>query len=219
MRLGKRLLNIFYRPVIAGYLSSERSFEYKSLQLRIPPGVFHPGFFHSTLFLLEIIEERNLQGLKVLELGCGSGLISLYATRAGAIVTASDINVLAVENLSNNAERNRLSLEIVTSDLFENLQQRKFQLMLINPPYYAEDARNDAEKAWYAGRHLEYFQRLFSSLAYHLELQAEVLMVLSEDCDLERIAAIALKYGWQMQEYKRKRRLGEWQIVFRIVKT
>lgn len=60
----------------------------------------------SSLVLAEIMSEYKIQGLKILEIGCGLGLASLVAHRRGADITASDYHPLAplflAENLSLN---------------------------------------------------------------------------------------------------------------------
>ncbi|MFP3982594.1 MAG: class I SAM-dependent methyltransferase [Desulfurivibrionaceae bacterium] len=62
--------------------------------------------WHSSLVLAEIMHEYKIQGLKILEIGCGLGLASLVAHRRGADVTASDYHPMAslflTENLSLN---------------------------------------------------------------------------------------------------------------------
>ena len=60
--------------------------------------------------LTELLAERDLRGVRVLELGCGLGLPSLVAAAAGADVTATDWSPDAVALLARNARRNGLRL-------------------------------------------------------------------------------------------------------------
>lgn len=55
---------------------------------------------------------RELDGLRVLELGCGLGLPSLAAALCGADVLATDWAEDAIELLRRNAERNGLFLRV-----------------------------------------------------------------------------------------------------------
>jgi len=77
------------------------------------PGVFHPGLFFSTKLLIEYISEYDLNDKNILELGAGSGLISVYCAKLKANVTASDINPIAVENINQNAKLNSVNIKVV----------------------------------------------------------------------------------------------------------
>src|SRR6185437_14964132 len=125
-KLGKRILEKTWRPFLSWYLSKERNYKYKNLNLTISPGVFHPGLFFSTKILIEFLEKIPLNGKKVLELGAGSGLISLEITKKGADVIASDISSKAVNNIKENAFKNNIRLNVVQSDLFNSLDNVKF---------------------------------------------------------------------------------------------
>jgi len=67
------------------------------------------------LALAEALPER-LDGMRVVELGCGLGVPSLVAAARGAKVTAVDWAADAIALLRENAARNRLELEAVRAD-------------------------------------------------------------------------------------------------------
>jgi predicted nicotinamide N-methyase len=58
----------------------------------------------------------RLDGVRVVELGCGLGVPSLVAAARGAAVTAVDWAVDAIELLRKNATRNDLTLDAVHAD-------------------------------------------------------------------------------------------------------
>jgi predicted nicotinamide N-methyase len=66
--------------------------------------------------LAEVLAARQWRGARMLELGCGLGLASIVAARAGARVTASDWSQLAIDNLIDNAARNGVELETIVAD-------------------------------------------------------------------------------------------------------
>ena len=134
----------------------------------MPAGVFHPGLFFSSGVLAAEIERRKPAGLCVLDVGCGSGLLSMVAARAGGFVTAIDVNAEAVDATIANATANHLQIEVVQSDLFAAVTGRRFDLVVVNPPYFAKDPVDDTERAWFAGTDLGYFERFFSGLGDHL---------------------------------------------------
>ena len=69
----------------------------------------------SGLALAEALPSR-LDGLAVVELGCGLGVPSLVAAACGANVTAVDWASEAIELLRGNAERNAIALRAVHAD-------------------------------------------------------------------------------------------------------
>lgn len=214
-KLLVRVLHPFLRKWYSAHNSAPRHHRVDGLNLVVLPGVFHPGFFHSTALLAEHIATFDLKGRRFLELGAGTGRVALTAARAGAVVTASDINPKAVENLRINAERNNLSLDVVLSDLFDRLPGH-FDIIAINPPYYRRDPATDAERAFLAGADHQYFRRLFPALAQRVDLGTQVLMVLSADVDLAPIAALARQSGLHFTEVRRKKRWGEAQVIFSV---
>ena len=66
--------------------------------------MFPPHYTISTKILLDYISNLDLKNKTLLELGCGSGIISLFAASKGALVTASDINKKALKALENSAK-------------------------------------------------------------------------------------------------------------------
>ncbi|HEV8273249.1 MAG TPA: methyltransferase, partial [Chitinophagaceae bacterium] len=135
-----RLANTFYKPLLTKYLSKTRGYRYKDIRLRIPPEVFHPGFFFSTRLLINYIKGLEIDNKTFLELGAGSGLISFYAAKRKATVAATDIKPVAVEYLNINSLQNDVAIQIILSDMFKNIPKQNFDLVIINPPYYKRNA-------------------------------------------------------------------------------
>jgi release factor glutamine methyltransferase len=204
----KSVIHFLTKPVrfvLKWYLSKSRNFTYQGITVTVWPGVFHPGFFHSTKFLLGFLENQPVHGKQFLELGCGSGLISIFAARKGALVTASDINPKAVENTHINAKQNQVDVLTIHSDLFDELPQKKWDWIVINPPYYPQSPKTEAEYAWYCGQEYQYFEKLFTGLSGILRPEMRVLMVLSEVCDLDRIFSVAHKYQVTFEKIAEKK--------------
>lgn len=215
-RTFKRMASAILVPLTKWYLRKERVYHKNGLKAVVLPGVFHPGLFSSTNFLLEFLTEHNLNNKSILELGCGTGYLSVAAARAGAVVTASDQSTMAVRNTKLNATQNNVSIEVIHSDLFANISG-VFDWIVINPPYYAMTARNEPELAWHCGEDFEYFRRLFVQLDQHVHNDTFVLMVLTLGCDLEKIFLIARSNGFEFELLKEKRVLfDEKDFLYRI---
>ena len=191
-----------YRRWALRHIRQERVFEHFGLRLRVPPGVFHPGVFFSTPLFVSFLQNVDFQKKKVLDVGTGSGLLALFAARKGGFVTGLDIHPLAVRTALQNAADNGLSLTAVESDLFDALPPQVFDVVLVNPPYYPRAPRSMAEQAFFAGEGLAYFEKLFAQMPRYISPATKVWMVLSEDCDLTRMRALAAAQG-----------LG-WAVVF-----
>lgn len=219
--MRKQLAGIFWRPYVTWYISKPRTFRFRGLTLRIEQGVFHPSFFFSTRYLVEILDgmKNKLPGKTLLELGAGSGLLSLLAARYGAQVTASDLNKTAVVTLIKNAASNNLQVQCIHSDLFQQIPAQCFDYVLINPPYFKKNPATDADLAWYCGENMEYFRRLFSTLASYLGSGSECLMILAENCDLQGIQGIAAAEGFTFHELHRKKIKWEMNYIFSIRRT
>lgn len=188
------LVRLFGKPIRKGvqwYLRKPREFNYGTLKLMVAPGVFHPGFFFSTRFILEFLNKQRLEKQSFLEVGCGSGVISILAAQKGADVTAIDINKKAVANTIENAVRNAVNVQVTTSDLFDKVPSTRFDWIVINPPYYPAEAKTEEEYAWNCGLNHQYFEKLFSGLGYFVTLESKILIVLSDVCDLKTIFGIA----------------------------
>ncbi|WP_207513474.1 methyltransferase [Longitalea luteola] len=212
----KQITTRFYKPLLVKYLSSTRVYTYKGIRLVIPPAVFHPGFFFSTRLLLQYIASLPLKNTSFLELGAGSGLIALYAAREGAMVTATDINSVAVHALEINRQNNRIPLTVIQSDLFMNIPQQAFDLIAINPPYYKKQPTTPAEYAWYCGEQGEYFQQLFRGLENYIHAGSVVLMVLCDGCDITMIKDMAADNGFRLNCVVEKRNWLETNYIFSI---
>lgn len=206
------------KPMVKYYLNKDRMYRYNSIKISVFKGVFHPGMFYSTKILLNYLKEFDLSGKKTLELGAGSGLISVFAAKKMAQVTASDISKAAIENVLKNAEDNNVNVIVIHSNLFENIPDNKFDFIIINPPYYKKKPLTEPEYAWYCGEHSEYFQNLFKEMSRFIHEHSKIIMVLSEDCDLKEINFLAEQNNFAMQLKKKYIRLFEMNYVFEIHK-
>ena len=89
-------------------------------------------------------ETNKIQRPRILDIGTGSGIISITLTceLADANITAVDISEQALEVAKKNAAKLSSEKKIcfLKSDMFENLNKTiKFDLILSNPPYITEE--------------------------------------------------------------------------------
>jgi len=122
---------------------------YKEYCLDIPDNVYLPS--DDTYLLLEAIQD-NIKTKKIdssLEIGVGSGYITLGIYSQISKATVTDINPIVItyiKKLKNTYNLNKL--EIVESNLFKNIVG-KYDLIIFNPPYVPSDKvpkSNELEK-------------------------------------------------------------------------
>ena len=97
-----------------------------------------------------LVMDNIIPGNRVLEIGCGTGIISIYCARMGRTVTCCDISQKALECTEKNAIRNRVSLTILNSSLFSNIDG-KFDTIIFNPPYLPVEDRIEGAEQWNGG--------------------------------------------------------------------
>jgi release factor glutamine methyltransferase len=123
-------------------------FKIDGLTVDAPAGVYHPAPDSSSELFLRNIKAMNPERIaKTLEIGAGCGAISLFiAAKWKAKVTASDISPLAIGAIKKNAEMNGMEINCITSDLFENIKEKDFDLIIFNAPLIDKEPENNIEK-------------------------------------------------------------------------
>jgi len=212
----KRITKPFLNAGLKFYYRKPRKYSYQDIEVLVHPEIFPPHLTLSTKILLDFISELNLKNKTFLELGCGCGIISLLASKKGAVVTASDINKTALDYLGKASEKNNLKIDCIYSNLFENLQGKQFDYIIINPPYYPKKTKSIKEQAWFCGENFEYFKNLFKQLPQFISEENYTYMILSEDCEIEKIKSIASENNIQFETVSETKKAGEINIIFSI---
>lgn len=88
-----------------------------TVTLEVPPTVFGDGLHPTTATCLDLLAGLVRPGLRLLDVGCGSGALSVVAARAGADVTAIDIDPVAVAATVANATANGVAVDASTAPL------------------------------------------------------------------------------------------------------
>ena len=105
--------------------------------IELDPGMaFGTGTHETTRMCIHMLEEYMEKNAEVLDVGCGSGIISIAAAKLGASsVTGVDLDPVAVDVAKDNVSRNKVqnNVEIMYSDITEALDDgRKFDVVIAN---------------------------------------------------------------------------------------
>ncbi len=123
------------------YLLGEQPFH--GLLLQVSPAVLVPRPDTETLvdWALARLSEAHLPAPQVLDLGTGSGAIALaVADRCRhARVTATDVSTEALAVARGNATRLGLAIDTAAGAWWQAVPDRRFDLVVSNPPYIAGD--------------------------------------------------------------------------------
>lgn len=189
--------------------------EVDGLQLVVLPDVFNPKLLRSGAFLAAQLRRAVLvrSGMKVLDLGSGSGACGLAAARRGCGVVAVDINPSAVRCTRINALLNNLEVDVRQGDLFAPVERERFDLVVFNPPYYRGVPRDGLDHAW---RSPDVPERFAAELASHLTPDGCALVVLSSDGDPDMFLRCLTANGLQHEVVARRDFVNEIMTVHKV---
>lgn len=154
-----------------------------SIRIRVPDTVYDVG--EDSILLIESLDVED--GEDVLEIGCGSGVVSLHCAKNGCRVTAVDVNPNAVEAARTNAEANALPLDVRLSDVYGNVDGT-FDLIVFNLPYLPVEETGLMEASWSGGPDgLGPLPRLLDGAGTHLREGGRIAVVVSSLMDGERL--------------------------------
>jgi release factor glutamine methyltransferase len=152
---------------------------YDDLVFEVPTGVYEPR--EDSHLAADVLEEMDLEGKTVLDIGTGCGFLAVVAAAGGADVTATDINQRALDAAGENASTNGYSIETLNTDMFEGIES-KFDVIVFNAPYIpgSRDGRSTEELAWYGGDDgRELVDRFIAEADTYLADDGDVLLVQS----------------------------------------
>ena len=154
--------------------------EYKDgLDMAEDPEVYPPS--EDSILLTESLDIRI--GEKVLEIGTGSGIVSIQCALNGADVVCGDINPRAVALARRNAAANGVDIDVRETDVYSNIEGR-FDTIVVNLPYLPVEDEGELAKAWSGGPDgLGPLPRLLEGAPEHLLPDGRVVVVVSSLMD------------------------------------
>ncbi len=150
----------------------------------------------------------------VLDMGAGSGILALTASKFSDKVLAVDINKRAVSNLRGKG------FQVRCSDLFSNVKS-KFDIILFNAPYLPkqEGEPDDIALSVSGGKHgYEIIERFLSGLNSHLNDEGFALLLFSSLTDRSKVDSLIFNFGFSFSLESEKKFDFETLFLYKIVK-
>lgn len=96
----------------------------------------------------EIIENYKNKEVKILDLCTGSGCIAISLKKyiENSKIYAVDISKDALKVAKQNAINNGVDIKFIESDIFKNINEEKFDIIVSNPPYIKTEVINKLDK-------------------------------------------------------------------------
>lgn len=176
-----------------------------------------------TVSLRKLIRETPVvKGKRVLEIGTGSGLLSLCALQAGAsYVVATDVNPNAVANARYNvealgaeerfevrqvSESERAAFAVIRDD-------ERFDLIISNPPWVDRKPGRIEDYALYDEAFL-LMRTLFEGLPKHLNPGGKALLAYGSVSGIRMLYKLSADHGYEIRVIDDERHLDELEEEF-----
>jgi 16S rRNA (guanine1207-N2)-methyltransferase len=125
------IINPFYKKTIPF------RFKGNNLSFDVAQNLFSSvAIDHGTQRLLRTLLEFNFTDKSILDMGCGYGPIGISLAKSfpKSTVFVTDIDALALTFTQHNAQKNNVEITTIPSIGFDNVENRKFDLILSNIP-------------------------------------------------------------------------------------
>ncbi len=108
--------------------------------------VFGDGTHETTQNLLKFLRQQELKGRDIIDLGTGTGILSVYAAKRGASVLAVDINSTALEWARKNFKRNDVQVKAEINDKLQYIDRKADVIVSNLPPAEQVEAMYTAKR-------------------------------------------------------------------------
>lgn len=184
--------------------------KYKNTTIGITPDVYEPcedSFLLADAALSEIKDTDS-----VLEVGCGSGIISaVIKANINTGIVGIDISPYAVKCTKDNG------IQVIRGDLLSCIKG-KFDVIIFNPPYLPTDEM-EKEDGWmnaaldggHDGRQVIY--RFLDDVGTHLVNHGKIVMLVSSLTGIEKVKSKMISLNYYVNEISQERCMFEQLVV------
>jgi release factor glutamine methyltransferase len=183
-------------------------------QILVFPNVMSPKYDRSSRMMILMMPPQNDRD--VLEVGSGTGIISLFVADDAKSVLALDINEHAVANTNANFLRYNAKAKVLLSDLFEKISGQ-FDTIIFNAPFHG-NMPNDILELGTSDYNYQTLTRFFQEASSFLKQNGEILLGFSDTGDNNLLKSLIEKNNFFVVELKTQEN-GDWTMyLYRIKK-
>ncbi|MBE0524320.1 MAG: methyltransferase [Methanosarcinales archaeon] len=191
------------------------SITYRGKIIHLLPQVYEPA--EDSFLLVDALIDNIKDGDRVIELGCGSGIVSLFAQNRASLVVATDLNPYAVRCAGKNG------INAIRTDLFDGINGQ-FDLIVFNPPYLPT---SDEERlSGWDGLMLEggkngrqTIKRFIDGLGDYLSPKGRVLLLVSSLTGIKEVCNIMNNAGLFVEPISKSKHFFEQLVVLKGIRN
>ena len=153
-----KILKQYPSQYIIGYVN------FYGNKIKVNKNVLIPRYETETLTyktINYIKQKYKNKKIKILDLCTGSGCIAITLKKEikNSDIVASDISNKAIKVAKENAKINNIKIRVVKSNLFKNINENNFDVIITNPPYIPSDekitkmVKHEPKKALFSGKY------------------------------------------------------------------
>jgi len=166
--------------------------------LVLAPTVFDPRYSVSTPLTIDVATRLVKSNHRVLEIGCGSGVISIALSERSNFVVGYDINPLCIAIARINAALNNVNNVLFTNKLAFVMDNAPYDVVISNPPYLPLDPSDPLDFSWCCGTDYEVLKDVVTLAMRSSRKGSLLLLTCSSETPLSKCIEITNSKGFRL---------------------